>query len=932
MLNTDLLGLINSGDCWLFVGSGISTDAGLPPWDRLVTGVVDALPPIEKAKVTADTRYIALLAKADYPACFGRVEALADRATLEHLVRQDINRGFTPSYLTKLITEWPFAGYVTTNYDHLLETALRDNNHLGWLSIGNSEDEIRKLSGNPRDLVWHVHGSALLPPTSNALVLTDKDYDRFYLNGSALEVQLKGFLTHHRFMFVGFGFKDPELEKLLKRVGTYTTPERPMYAVIGFEEGKRNEAEIATLREKYNVEVIPYTIQGNSHRRLQYALETYGPMVLRRSLRYGRKLTAAPSHDAETTGLLIYNTLVLNSKKSYSEEVLTALVTARVLSLVQNKGQVLLTDLQKDIGQSVALLAQTGHANLEEASIELIAKTVADLASKGQIIVVRQGADRALRLSTSGKELVRGRLGTANRIFEQFRASLLDRAVAYTDNDAAKGHLIGATAARFLEDCITKRALGVAMALNAPTASDRDFQMVALLQSLHEYAESLPSAGDARILMKVIEDVLARPSDAERKYCGLLLQGRLGVHLLGLHPTTLQARIAELQQTAFVLDSTTLIPLLAKDSPEQSAALETIKRLLKIGAPLVTTDYLVQEVREHANFALREVRKAGGEFNELILAHLLGEGGASPDAFLEGFGQQMASGLRSPAEFGSYMADCGLPGTFVTDAQCAQALAKLEIATVPFNKWEGITQEDLVSREELQEKIAERRRANLSYTHERQVKAEAEALVMINNLRSGKFTIEKRACKNAFFVSYSRIIDGFGESGLPVTMRQASALQWAGTLVPFSEEELPVLLDGLLAELSERGCAFVDKTRLLMAFSSVITAAKEEYPRVAEQHRNLIAGQWGVDPSFAFEAPVDELRLPSINRQHLTQSIDKLQTELASTKAAYARLADSRTLSQAERQEYIRLKTARQERIERNARKKRGRKANPAKP
>ena len=39
MLRTELIDLINGGDAWAFIGSGVSADAGGPTWDQLLEAV-----------------------------------------------------------------------------------------------------------------------------------------------------------------------------------------------------------------------------------------------------------------------------------------------------------------------------------------------------------------------------------------------------------------------------------------------------------------------------------------------------------------------------------------------------------------------------------------------------------------------------------------------------------------------------------------------------------------------------------------------------------------------------------------------------------------------------------------------------------------------------------------------------------------------------
>ena len=164
--------------------------------------------------------------------------------------------------------------------------------------------------------------------------------------------------------------------------------------------------------------------------------------------------------------------------------------------------------------------------------------------------------------------------------------------------------------------------------------------------------------------------------------------------------------------------------------------------------------------------------------------------------------------------------------------------------------------------EELRVQIEQRRRQSNSFRHDRQVLAEAEVVVLVQKLRDQQYMIDGRVFEGVFFVSNSRFIDRLNSVGLPITMRQNVLFQWLGTVSTLSKEsELPVLMDGLLWELSERGIDFVDRRKLRTAFSGTISAAKEEYPAILEQHKILIATEWGVDPYQAFQEPVDDLNI-----------------------------------------------------------------------
>ena len=595
MIDTDLLDLVNTGDAWVFIGSGVSLDAGLPSWASLVTLTLHRLSPDDRQAVKNDIRFQKGRESNDFPRCFQRLKQIATPEQVVDAVRQIILENTdTLGDLTRLLADWPAAGYLTTNYDDLIESALETYKPLGWIPIGNQPSEITKVSGDVRDIVWHIHGSAHLPASKSRLVIGSDDYDDVYLDNSPLQQQLTSFLTQRRLVFVGFGLRDPEIMRLLKLAGRYTIPEQPIYAFLGSRDIEHDEAEFQELRDHYNIDVQQYRIVGDSHRELRDKLDVYSSMIVKRSTSYSQRPRNVPSYGPDTTGLLIYNTLVLQAPNRLGDETLRPLLSARILSVTEHQESVTLDDLQADVGRISTRLSG------EIQSSEEIESAVAELQSDNFITVDTAGDNRFIRLTPKGHSFVAERAGVAARIRAQFRASLTARAEECMLGNQGAATDVAKAADSFFEECIEKRSLGVAMALNAPDPGAQEFQVIALLQALPTFFDQLSDPDSARALVKLVQGVLSAPSHAEAKHCGLLLQARLGVHLLGVDPNTLKSRLNALKDMAFVLDSTTLIPLLAVSGTGHRAALELMRRIQFVGSKAITTSNLVQEVREHA--------------------------------------------------------------------------------------------------------------------------------------------------------------------------------------------------------------------------------------------------------------------------------------------------------------------------------------------
>ena len=926
MIDTELLDLINSGNAWVFIGNGVSVDAGLPSWANLVTLTLARLTSDDQKMVKEDIRFQKRQERNDFAQCLQRMQDIVGQTFVIDMVRQIIlEKTDKPGHLTKLLADWPAAGYLTTNYDDLLELALGINKTLGWIPVGNQPNEVRKVSGDVRDIVWHIHGSARLPDAESRLVIGSKDYDDLYLENSALQQQLKSFLTQRRLVLVGFGLRDPEILRLLKFAGRYTVPERPIYAFLGSEDDSEDEGEFKELRDHYNIEVKQYRIIQDTHDALCDLLDVYSSMIVRRSVNYGQRPRPVPSYDPDTAGLLIYNSLVLQNPNGFQEEVSRLLLSARILSVAEHQQSATLHDLCADVGR-IATQISGGAQTSKAQSSEEIESIVRELENSNLITTDTEGHETVIRLTVTGHSFVAERTGVARRIRDQFRASLASRANEHIVGNAKASEEVAITAGLFFEDCIEKRSLGVAMVLNAADVRARDFQMVALLQALPGFFDLLSDADSARALVKLVQGVLSAPSEAEAKQCGLLLQARLGVHLLGVDQNTLKSRTEALKDMTFVLDSTSLIPLLAISGTGHRAAVELMSRIERIGAKAVATTKLVEEVREHAAYATRVVKEAGGAISAGMLNKLMGKDGETTNAFLSGFVEESAEGSITSTEFGLYMHQrCGFKRNPATIDDCNQMIRTYGVRGMELPDVFGFVQEDYAEIEELRTQIEDRRRQSNRYRHDRQVSAEAEVVVLVQKLRDKQYTIDGRTSGGAFFVSNSRFIDRLDSVDLPVTMRQDVLFQWLGTVIPFEESELPVLMDGLLWELSERGIDFVDRKKLRTVFSSTISAAKEEYASIVEQHRILIVTEWGVDPKYAFQEPLDDLEVSTLVPRHVLQTIDRQQRELEGVKASSAKRQASQELSQSERRQFERLKSEKAGRVNKNRRKARRR-------
>jgi hypothetical protein len=805
------------------------------------------------------------------------------------------------SRVSDLLADLPFAGYITTNYDDILIRALRRAN-ADWAQVGNTSDELKMLSGARDRVVWHLHGSATMPQAKSNLVITETDYDHTYDDGSPALEFLRSFLLQKQLVFIGFGFADWELMRVLRSVGRLTNPARPIYAFLPSSAGG---AELwMEMRERSNIDVLPYRRSGDSHQGLSELLEGYGGLILRRSLQFGRAARECPDYDPEATGLLIYNELALGSL-GVQENVLKAILKGLVMAMLEASEESQVRSIEADMRAKLSALASSPSTRIHAQTLDLIRDVFSDLEAAGLVEI--DDLAGTMTLTPLGIDLVERQSSSARLHATRFRQALETRADALLPSDASRAQAVAKVAEAFLKQCVERRALGVAMVEIVKSAQRQDFHVTGLLQALPEFLTTLTTVEEALALGRLIRELLSSPVEAERLYIGITLQARFGVNLLSCDPDTLAARQRDFMNTVFVLDSSLLIQYFANGSVGHDVATQLLGKLRDLDATLCTTTLLAGEVHLHLKWASSHVG-ADGQPNLQTLRTAMGLDGLRQNAFIDGYLASPVTG-QIRRTFWDYLKGClgptgGMPRSF---GAVRESLNKHKVGVRNLSTTESTKQTNSTIMA-LARTIGDQRKSVRTYTGERQVIAEAQVFQFLKNIREKGYEADGRKYQNAFFLAHSRVMNEV-EHGNVVCLSPDAALQWALTLSPSQEADLGVLTSCLQWELSEQGLDVVDEARLNLAFQPFVSAPREALEEELARHHDRIEQRYGVDAAAQFAAADDvnqALIWESVNAQRL-EALERQVKAQDRQLGAAKRIA---TLSVAEREEYERLKAA----------------------
>lgn len=192
---------IRNGDAALFAGAGLSRPSGFVVWKELLRPLAKdiGINIDEEHDLTAVAQYVK--------------NERGNRGTINQTILDAFNKDVQINENVKILTRLPIYTYWTTNYDHLIEKALEENNRKP--DVKTESSQLANTIHDRDAIVYKMHGDC---NTAARAVLTKEDYIRYEKNYPYFRGILQGDLLSKTFLFVGFSFDDPNFESILNQI------------------------------------------------------------------------------------------------------------------------------------------------------------------------------------------------------------------------------------------------------------------------------------------------------------------------------------------------------------------------------------------------------------------------------------------------------------------------------------------------------------------------------------------------------------------------------------------------------------------------------------------------------------------------------------------------------------------------------------------
>jgi hypothetical protein len=221
VLPLELLEAFQRGDAVLFLGAGLSMDADLPGWSDLIRPLAHTVGtrwPTNEIDLT--TNHL-LTAAQHYENQRGR------HALISHLREALDSTGISPTSIHQLVVSLPTRIIFTTNYDDLIERALRQAGQRPNVIVSESE-----LAFWRKDYVQIIKLCGELTRPSS-IVITQQDFNLYFVTHPRLAERLRTMLESNTALFLGYSLQDPFFNQIWDNIGLdFGALRRRGYAVL----------------------------------------------------------------------------------------------------------------------------------------------------------------------------------------------------------------------------------------------------------------------------------------------------------------------------------------------------------------------------------------------------------------------------------------------------------------------------------------------------------------------------------------------------------------------------------------------------------------------------------------------------------------------------------------------------------------------------
>ena len=597
--------LLSDGNYVLFLGAGVSVEAGLRPWGPALNELAESLSPLAPSYATvmheeiernrylhaAEQLYLAPITSEDRANILSQVFGKSTHITPR---------------LCKLI-KLPFYAIVTTNYDRsLIEVANRESVNL--LPFAESDKDLAAARVSRERFILRIHGRIEVP---DSIVLSLRHYEDL-LRRPAYPFFVQTLITDAKVIFFGFSFADPYFRVILEHMQQATNG-RMKHQSFALLSG-HPEASIQKLLIDLNIVPIIYN-PANNHEEAWDLLTSQGvePHI-------------KADHYSESRLRQYLASVLTHLRLQQQSDLCMGVLSAAIEASISHNG-----------GGTIASVVETVRSELAlpPAASDVVKNAIAHL-------------NTAKRLHMEGDQIV---LEGPTVPIDETSDQKLDRIVigVLARAESRYGHSISPhfDYAPHLKEVFLRILVADGMSL-AYSLIQRNRREVERVDSLVERAVSaLGTSSRSRIepLREAITSLLTRPETDEEVALDELALVSF-VMCLTLTEPGVPAIAERIARHNVFLDASIVLPWISEGHPSESFYGTIVE---SFGMP-VLADFYVNELVSHRDRAIREFREVGLHDKSRLKQYSVFYSLNNVNTFIGGYGGRVAAGYEKSFE------------------------------------------------------------------------------------------------------------------------------------------------------------------------------------------------------------------------------------------------------------------------------------------
>ena len=601
MFDKRLIRNINNGRCFILVGSGPSCEVGYPSWHKFAEQTYEELTNMDC--ISDSKSYEKYLLEKEYPELFRQAERdLGDRDSLINLLKSLLIP--TPKKqgaLYELISKWPFAGYLTTNYDDEIETYLAKlNEH--FTIIRNRQEDFYHWRDGANHLIQKLHSDLNHP---DEVILTSADYRRIYIedSGRYFRERLCDVFKMFDIFIIGHSLFDPDIDYILQLAKDGRDPQHPIY-IVAADFTRADEQE---LFEKYNIVLVKYSNTDGTHSELRRILKAVDRFIApRHRVRERNRIDSRSKEEIESAiAIFLYRRLQGVQATDY----LSPLILSELNS----------ADVEGIVSKNIASLPLMKKLMKGVSNDEAIKQVINSLMQQNLVSIV----DGNVRITDAGRAKVQEyqtiRKTQMDQAYGQFRLDLKNICGSIEDSYLSQCQSL---AEEVIVDSFANRGLVVANKIFSGQSA-RPGELSDVFGYVSDRAIEIENMEIRAAFIEAIHQFLVEPNPPQREYLASVSQGYFLYNLLGLDPKFCEEQKDIFRKTLWFCDSSVILPLIAAGCHNHDYAVELFQTLADEDALLYTTPNLLREAWEHFQWALNFMETNGNKSPEFLRAALV---------------------------------------------------------------------------------------------------------------------------------------------------------------------------------------------------------------------------------------------------------------------------------------------------------------------